>query len=65
LPPDRLDDLRALVSAIPYWTFREDGEVEQRGHLRVDDGRLLELVEAWVPVVSPDGIALLTWPNCD
>ena len=65
LPADRLAALRDLVSSIPFWTFRKDGEVEQRGHLSLDDTKLQDLVEAWVPVVTPQGVGFLTWPNCD
>jgi hypothetical protein len=65
LPADRLAVLRGLVSSIPFWTFRRDGEVEQRGHLYLDDTKLNELVEAWLPVVTPVGVGFLTWPNCD
>jgi len=64
LPPERLQQLRALVQAIPYWTRSGDGE-DHRGHLLLDESRLLELVEAWVPVITADGPGVLTWPNCD
>lgn len=60
LPEDRLERLRSLVEAIPYWT-----ESDQRLHLRVDEERLGELVEAWVPVLTPDGPGVLVWENCD
>ena len=65
LPAERLSALRALVQRIPYWTFQDDGEVDRRVPLRLDDARLLELLEAWVPVLTPDGPGILTWSNCD
>jgi hypothetical protein len=65
LPPQRLDKLRALVETIPYWTFRSDGETDARGRLRLDEGKTMELMESWVPVMTPDGAGVLTWPNCD
>jgi len=65
LPPDRLAALRRLVEAIPYWTPSKRGDDDVRGHLRLDEDRVLELVEAWVPVITPDGPGVLTWPNRD
>lgn len=64
LPPERLERLRSLVAAIPYWAYDEAG-TEWRGHLRVDETRLGELAEAWVPVITPDGPGVLVWENCD
>lgn len=64
LPTDRLEALRRRVAAIPFWT-RTDGGEDVRGHLVLDESRLAELREAWVPVITPDGPGILTWPNCD
>jgi hypothetical protein len=64
LPPDRLERLRALVEAIPYST-QSDADSNERGPLRLDDSRLGELVEGWVPVLTPDGPGILVWENCD
>lgn len=64
LPQDRLQRLRALVEAIPYWT-RDASDEDQRLCLRLDESRLGEVVEAWVPVVTPDGPGVLVWENCD
>jgi hypothetical protein len=64
LPPERLEQLRSVVEAIPYWAHAEAG-TEQRGRLRLDETRLGELVEAWVPVLTPDGRGVLVWENCD
>lgn len=65
LPPDRISQLRAIVESIPYWTALESGETSRRGQLRLDETRLAEIVEAWVPVMTPEGCGILTWPNCD
>lgn len=59
LPADRLERLRSVVEAIPYWSGN------QRGHLQVDEARLGELLEAWVPVLTADGPGVLAWANCD
>lgn len=65
LPADRLKDLRDALAKIPYWG-REDGpEGQRRTALRLDESRIGDLREAWVPVSTPDGPAILIWPNCD
>ena len=38
---------------------------DQRQHLFLDLNRLDEITEAWVPVISPYGQAILIWKNCD
>jgi hypothetical protein len=65
LPPDRLDALRAILASISFWGSEEGAGEKRRVGLRLDEDRLGELVEAWVPVSTPDGPAILTWPNCD
>ena len=63
LTPDRLAQLTATVARIPFWSV--DGQ-DVRQPLRLDDARLGELAEAWVPVRLPDGKrAMLVWNNCD
>lgn len=59
----RLADLIEVVGSIPYWS--REGDDDRRTHLELDQSRLSELLEAWVPVLTPDGPAILTWPNCD
>lgn len=64
-PPtdDRLAHLRAAVASIPYWSRGAAGD--RRARLELDPSRVWEILEAWVPVLTPDGPAILTWPNCD
>jgi len=64
-PADRLAILLREIEAVPFWTFTEEGEADERVSLRFDESRFAELVEAWVPVLTPYGRAILTWPNCD
>ncbi|WP_437315837.1 DUF6210 family protein [Sorangium sp. So ce385] len=64
LPHDRLGRLRQLVRSVPYWHRRDDGE-EVPSPLELDERRLGELAEAWVPVITPDGPGILMWHNCD
>ncbi|MFJ9693834.1 DUF6210 family protein [Kitasatospora sp. NPDC101183] len=55
--------LRGIVESIPYWV--SDGHTEERGALSLDESRISEADEAWVPVVTPDGPGVLVWPNSD
>lgn len=63
LEADRLQRLRRLVADIPFWTT--DGAKDIRQNLSLDEARLAELAEAWVPVQTPDGPGVLLWKNCD
>ena len=62
-PAERLAQLRGLVGAIPFWTSDDGGDV--RAHLELDESRLEQLAEAWVPVRTPHGPGVLMWNNCD
>ncbi|MGS2617385.1 DUF6210 family protein [Micromonospora sp. LZ34] len=33
--------------------------------LRLDESRMREVDEAWVPVITPDGSGVLVWFNSD
>ena len=57
-----LDDLRIAVASV-----RMDSSEVGRGEvpLILDESRLNEIDEAWVPVTSPDGPAILIWENSD
>ena len=65
LSADRLSWLRSLVASVTFWDIAPDGEVTSRSRLRLDESRLRELAEAWVPVVTPAGSGILMWNNCD
>jgi Family of unknown function (DUF6210) len=62
-PKDRLDALAVLVKEIAYWSTLEDRD--RRDHLYIDQSRIEELAEAWIPVLTPDGPAVLVYTNCD
>ncbi len=57
-----LDDLRTAVARVRM-------NSSQGGHAEVplilDESRLTEIDEAWVPVTSADGPAILIWENSD
>ena len=61
---ERVAALRHAVSKIPFWYTDAGGEM-RRSQLELDVSRLHEAVESWVPVITPRGRAVLTWPNCD
>ena len=60
----RLELLRATLGAVVYWRTSGDG-TDSREPLLLDEARLGEALEAWVPVLTPDGPGMLTWSNCD
>lgn len=62
-PDAEREVLRRLVGEIVYWAC--DGSTEEPCCLRLDEGRIREADEAWVPVVTPDGPGVLLWPNSD
>jgi len=64
LPPDRLAKLKLAVESITCWDSRDRARGEEHTHLLLDESRVGELVEAWVPVITPDGPGILIWPNC-
>jgi len=60
-PPPLLDLLRRAVGQIRYWPS-DDGAP---GYISLDEGRLAEIDEAWIPVLTADGPGLLIWKNSD
>jgi hypothetical protein len=60
---DERDRLREIIGAIPYWVC--DGTTEELRGLRLDESRVGEVDEAWVPVLTPDGPGVLVWFNSD
>lgn len=63
LEPDLLEAVRNAVSTIRYW-FDAQGSSEVE-FLTLDENRLDEVDEAWLPVVTSDGRGVLIWPNSD
>jgi len=56
--------VRTAVARIRYWPASQ-GEQHAPVPLRLDGGRLADLDEAWVPVLTPDGPGVLVWSNSD
>ncbi|MDQ9019729.1 DUF6210 family protein [Acinetobacter sichuanensis] len=65
LNTQQLDQLRSCIENITIWFTSNEQEEDQRQHLCLDMSRLEEITEAWVPVISPYGKAILIWKNCD
>jgi hypothetical protein len=60
---DELTTLRRIIEGITFWAC---DEVDEQPHdLMLDDARISEADEAWVPVRTPDGPGILLWFNSD
>ncbi|GAA3792542.1 DUF6210 family protein [Streptomyces phyllanthi] len=62
-PEGLLDRLRAAVGLHVYGSANRDDTWPTA--LVLDETRLAEIDEAWVPVVTPDGPGVLVWENSD
>jgi hypothetical protein len=60
---DERDRLREVVGVLRYWA--SDGTTEEPHALRLDESRIGEADEAWVPVITRDGPGVLVWFNSD
>jgi hypothetical protein len=65
--PGTIKALARLISEIPCWlTFPYEGEDNtQRLFLKLDEERMEECIEAWIPVITPYGKGILTLDNSD
>jgi hypothetical protein len=64
---DHVRELQQIVGDIAFWKTGPDigSGVDERTFLELDMARLGELAEAWVPVSTAYGPAVLVFPNCD
>ncbi|GAA4618880.1 hypothetical protein GCM10023195_85140 [Actinoallomurus liliacearum] len=60
---DEVATLRPIVAGITFWAC--DGVNDHPHDLRLDDARIAEADEAWIPVRTPDGPGVLMWSNSD
>ncbi|MFF4989431.1 DUF6210 family protein [Streptosporangium saharense] len=66
LPDDVSNKIRAMVGEVTFWKSNETSEGDEiTAPLMVDESRLDEMDEAWIPVITLDGPGILTWPNSD
>ena len=63
LPAAELNRLRRLLREVTFW--HSTGGANRRDELKLDETRLVQLVEAWVPVLTPYGHGVLLYKNCD
>ncbi|MFD4671365.1 DUF6210 family protein [Lentzea sp. NPDC058450] len=59
----QVDQLRDAVGRLTYWACDASDEVPTTP--RLDESRLQEADEAWLPVITPDGPGILVWCNSD
>ena len=64
LPLERLEGLKKLVEKLPYWQCDGQGN-DHRLNLKLDENRLFEVAEGWIPITTPDGPGVLLFQNCD
>ena len=62
-PQERLERLRSAVAFHVYGSRNRDDSFPEP--LALDESRLTEVDEAWVPVVTQDGPGVLVWDNSD
>ncbi|MGW0504358.1 DUF6210 family protein [Micromonospora sp. NPDC003241] len=62
-PDEERNRLRQIIGGISYWAC--DGHSEKPHALRLDESRIREADEAWLPVITPDGPGVLVWLNSD
>ncbi|MFD6491397.1 DUF6210 family protein [Streptomyces sp. NPDC060188] len=63
-PRSLLDRLRGEVADLHIWGAANQDDVHP-APLVLDESRLAETDEAWVPVLTPDGPGYLVWQNSD
>lgn len=61
--PARVEQLRQLISELPAWYESESGS--ERSWLQLDESRLDQCLEAWIPVQTPYGPGILVLANSD
>jgi hypothetical protein len=66
LPAERLEKLRRLVADVPYWRIDQHVQGELAPYrFCLDESRIDEIVEAWIPVDTVNGPGVLLYENCD
>jgi hypothetical protein len=64
LPAERLQELKLLVEQITYWRSGGEGR-DSPYRLCIDQDRIGEIAEGWIPIETPDGPGVLLYKNCD
>ncbi|MEU6719522.1 DUF6210 family protein [Nonomuraea sp. NPDC046802] len=64
--PELLERLRSSVGTVVFWASgRSADAITESSYLRIDNDRIEELDEAWIPVRTADGPGVLVWCNSD
>ena len=61
----RVHRLQELIEAVAYWRRTDVNEADERLQLKLDDARLSECTEGWIPVATAYGPGILVFENCD
>ena len=64
MTPEDRQRMEELLSRIHFWKEEKDGH-DYAAPLQLDTDRILEVEEGWIPVLTPDGPAVLVFQNCD
>jgi hypothetical protein len=66
LPEQRMLQLQAALADVPCWRTQVDVDGRDvRGPLRLDEQRIADIAEGWIPVETLIGAGVLIWDNCD
>jgi len=60
-----IPELQSIIAEIPFWKTGPNRGDDQRIFLELDLSRRDEIVEAWIPIKTAYGPAILTFQNCD
>jgi hypothetical protein len=63
--PELIEILKAIVAKIPFWKTVRKPEKDELSYLELDVDKIDEVLEAWVPVKTVYGHAVLVFDNCD
>jgi len=64
LPTSQRRRLARVVREIPFWHCKV-GERDEPRQFKLDESRVSEIAEAWVPVTTPYCRGVLLYKNCD
>jgi hypothetical protein len=65
LPDDRINNLKQLVSSVPFWDCKYESNESLREALEIDDNKIGQACEGFIPVLTAQGKGVLVWSNCD
>lgn len=60
-----IEELKKIIENITIWYSEEIDGNDVRNYLMLNESRINEAVEAWIPVLTPWGDGVLVWKNSD